>query len=130
MVRRLSEGTARLRQESQGGVQAVPALVEVVARLADRPESSQRARLVDAKGIGQPSVFDGTESKCREWAAKFESFVIGVYGERFLQVLEWSIDRHETIDRGAWQQAYGRRPTTRSRTSTRWSRSCTRPSSS
>ena len=106
-VTRLSEDSARLRQEALGGVQAIPALVEAMARLADRSESSQRARLVDTKGIGKPSVFDGTESKYREWAAKFESFVIGVYGERFRQVLEWSIDRHETIDRGAWQQAYG-----------------------
>ena len=106
-VTRLSEDNARPRQETQGGAQALPAIAEALARLADRPESSQRARLVDTKGIGKPSVFDGTESKYREWAAKFESFVIGVYGERFRQVLEWSIDRHETIDRGAWQRAYG-----------------------
>ncbi|CAK0872909.1 unnamed protein product [Prorocentrum cordatum] len=106
-VRRLSEDNVCLRLEAQGGIQAIPALVDAVARLADRPDSSQPARLVDTEGVGKPSVFDGAETKYREWTAKFESFVVGVYGERFRQVLEWSIDRNEAIDRGMWQQAYG-----------------------
>ncbi|CAK0837809.1 unnamed protein product, partial [Prorocentrum cordatum] len=104
-VQRLSEENARLQREQQGGLQAIPALVDAVARLTGRPEQFQR--LVDTKGIGKPSLFDGSESKYREWAAKFESFVVGVFGEQFRAVLEWSVERHDSIDRGLWQAAFG-----------------------
>ena len=73
-VRVLAEDNARLRQEAQGGIQAIPALVHAVTRLTAQPTA--RPGLVDTKGIGKPTVSDGTESKYREWAAKFESFVV------------------------------------------------------
>ncbi|CAK0906615.1 unnamed protein product, partial [Prorocentrum cordatum] len=104
-VQRLSEENARLQREQQGGLQAIPALVDAVTRLTGRPDQFQR--LVDTKGIGKPSVFDGSEAKYREWAAKFESFVVGVFGEQFRAVLEWSVERHDSIDRGLWQAAFG-----------------------
>ncbi|CAK0875118.1 unnamed protein product [Prorocentrum cordatum] len=104
-VQRLSEESARLQREQQGGLQAIPALVDAVTRLTGRPDQFQR--LVDTKGIGKPSVFDGSEVKYREWAAKFESFVVGVFGEQFRAVLEWSVERQDSIDRGLWQAAFG-----------------------
>ena len=85
------------------GVGAIPALVQAVNRFVDRPE--QHSRLVDNKGIGKPTTFDGTESKYREWSAKFESFVVGVYGEDFMRVLEWAVERQTTVERGHWQTA-------------------------
>ncbi|CAK0860922.1 unnamed protein product [Prorocentrum cordatum] len=83
-VQRLSEENARLQREQQGGLQAIPALVDAVTRLTGRPDQFQR--LVDTKGIGKPSVFDGSEAKA---------------------VLEWSVERHDSIDRGLWQAAFG-----------------------
>ena len=80
-VMQLTVDNQRMIAQSQGGLGAIPALVQAVNRFIDRPE--QHNRLADNKGIGKPSTFDGTESKYREWSAKFESFVVGVYGEDF-----------------------------------------------
>ena len=96
-VMQLTVDNQRMIAQSQGGLGAIPALVQAANRFIDRPE--QHNRLVDNKGIGKPTTFDGTESKYREWSAKFESFVVGVYGEDFRRVLEWAVERQATIER-------------------------------
>eukprot|EP00959_Pyramimonas_sp_CCMP1952_P452226 9466207-Pyramimonas_sp.AAC.2 len=86
---------ARLWLEARGGVQAIPALVQAVTQLTAQP--SARPTLVDNKGIGKPTAFDGAESKYREWAAKFESFVVGVrmgpgsHGHHAGRALAWCL---------------------------------------
>ena len=77
-VRRLSEDNARLRQEAQGGVQAIPALVEAVASFADRPESSQRARLVDANRRVKVGVRNRVFAMGAEWPM-YDQYIVDVY---------------------------------------------------
>ena len=90
-VRRFGEDNVRLRAHTETGLGALPALAQAMNKLIENPEPT--SRLVDNKGIGKPTSFDGTESKLREWAAKFESFVVGVYGEDFRRVMEWRLRR-------------------------------------
>ena len=90
-VRRFGEDNVRLRAHTETGLGALPALAQVMNMLIEKPEPT--SRLVDNKGIGKPTSLDGTESKLRDWAAKFESFVVGVYGEDFRRVMEWRLRR-------------------------------------
>ena len=53
-----------------------------VALQAARGEPRQHARrhgLVDTKGVGRPSTFDGTQTKWSAWAFKVENFIASVY---------------------------------------------------
>ena len=106
-VARITEDNRLLRERSDGGIGSIPALVQAVADLAaKKPESTNK--LVDNKGIGKPSSFDGSESKYREWSTKFEAFVVSVFGEDFRPVLEWTVERQDIVDREAWTDAFGR----------------------
>ena len=102
----LEAENARLRAANGEGVAAIPALVEAVTRMTGRGFGSQGA-LVDTRGIGKPSVFDGSENKYREWAAKFESFVVSVFGEPFRRVLEWAAEHDAPVGATDWTAAFG-----------------------
>ena len=104
-VARLAEDNRTLRERTEGGIGAIPALAQAVAQLAIKPEGLNK--LVDNKGIGKPSNFDGSESKYREWSTKFEAFVVSVFGEDFRPVLEWAVERQDAVDRAAWRDAFG-----------------------
>ena len=65
-VGRLADENRILKERTEGGIGAIPALAQAVAQLAIRPEGLNK--LVDNTGIGKPSSFDGTESKYREWS--------------------------------------------------------------
>ena len=42
-------------------------------------------------------------AKYRAWTAKFESFVVGVYGMDFRGELEWEVEREDTVKLSQWQ---------------------------
>eukprot|EP00971_Amphidinium_carterae_P035239 693598-Amphidinium_carterae.2 len=89
-VQQVEAENARLRTD---GIGALPHLVQVLsAQTRDRLPS-----LVDTKGIGKPASFSGKEDKWREWSVKFESFVVGVYGEEIMSVLLWASEQETEI---------------------------------
>eukprot|EP00971_Amphidinium_carterae_P271703 5391482-Amphidinium_carterae.1 len=53
--------------------------------------SDRLPSLVGSKGIGEPATF------WREWLVKFESFVVGVYGEDMRVALAWASAREVDI---------------------------------
>ena len=59
-VGRLAEDNRRLQAQAEGGLGAIPALVQAVTKLA-AGRTDNKNRLVDNKGIGKPSSFDGSE---------------------------------------------------------------------
>ena len=105
-VSRLADDNRRLREATEGGIGAIPALVQAVTKLSTTRSDSNR--LVDNKGIGKPTSFDGQEQKYREWSSKFEAFVVSVFGEVFRRVLEWAVERQDPIDKTAWTDAFGK----------------------
>ena len=42
-------------------------------------------------------------AKYRAWTAKFESFVVGVFGKDFRGELEWEVEREDTVKLSQWQ---------------------------
>ena len=104
-VARLAADNQQLRQATEGGIGAIPALVQAVTKLVTKPDHAPR--LVDNKGIGKPTSFDGPEHKFREWSTKVEAFVVSIFGEDFRRVLEWAVERQDPIDRSAWTDAFG-----------------------
>eukprot|EP00971_Amphidinium_carterae_P235953 4682618-Amphidinium_carterae.2 len=73
-VQQVEAENTRLRTDGLG---ALPQLVQALQQRGGNLPS-----LVDTKGIGKPTTFSGKEEEWREWPVKFESFVVGVYGDR------------------------------------------------
>ena len=70
-----------------------------VALQAARGEPRQHARrhgLVDTKGVGRPSTFDGTQTKWSAWAFRVENFIASVYVNG-REALDWAGTREKMI---------------------------------
>eukprot|EP00971_Amphidinium_carterae_P328618 6460589-Amphidinium_carterae.1 len=92
MVQQLAQQVQQLTLENQrlqqGGLAAIPQLLQAVQAQLQAQQVRHPAVLVDVKGIGKPTVFAGGqegEQVWREWSTKMESFIVGVFGERFRQ---------------------------------------------
>ena len=57
----LQTANAALRAQAEGGLGAIPALVQAVNKFVERPEAPAHRSFVETKRIGKPSTFDGTE---------------------------------------------------------------------
>eukprot|EP00971_Amphidinium_carterae_P292148 5799547-Amphidinium_carterae.2 len=91
----------RLQREGLG---ALPQLVQVL-----QAQSKERSfvSLVDVKGLGKPSGFNGKEESWREWSLKFASFVAGAFGEDFRKVLTWAAESPQEIAETDWVREFG-----------------------
>ena len=89
----------------QGGLnQLAQAQTQLLQALGGRKE--QRQTLVDTKGLGKPSSFDGTEEKFLPWKTRTENFITGVYPD-IAQALEWAEEQTAPIDSVDVAAAFG-----------------------
>ena len=89
----------------QGGLnQLAQAQTQLLQALGERRE--QRQSLVDTKGLGKPSSFDGTEEKFLPWKRRTENFVMGVYPD-IAPALEWAEEQTAPIDSVDVAAAFG-----------------------
>ena len=80
----------------QGGLnQSAQAQTQLLQVLGERRE--QRQTLVDTRGLGKPSSFDGTEEKFLPWKTRTDHFIIGVYPD-IAPALEWAEEQTAPID--------------------------------
>ena len=93
-----------LKQTLEGGLAALPALVEVIKA---QKEPKSQAQLIDQRGLGKPFVFTEKEDKFPAWVRKTENFVISVFGEEFRQVLQWAMECDGPIDESDWDVEFG-----------------------
>eukprot|EP00971_Amphidinium_carterae_P221339 4394056-Amphidinium_carterae.2 len=76
-------------------------------RLSQTDARDRLPFLVDTKSIGKPSTFSGKEDEWREWSVKFESFVVGVYGEEMRAVLLWATEQETELTEADVNQRFG-----------------------
>ena len=89
----------------QGGLnQLAQAQTQLLQVLGERRE--QRQTLVDTKGLGKPSSFDGAEEKFLPWKTRTENFIIGVYPD-IAPALEWAEEQTAPIDSVDVAAAFG-----------------------
>jgi hypothetical protein len=81
--------------QTQGLNQLANAQTQLLQALGERRE--HRQTLVDTKGLGKPSSFDGTEEKFLPWKTRTENFVIGVYPD-IASALEWAEEQTAPIE--------------------------------
>eukprot|EP00971_Amphidinium_carterae_P275776 5472193-Amphidinium_carterae.1 len=109
------EQVQRLQQENQQlhqyGFAALPGPVQTLQAQTQASQAQHRTpTLVDVKGIGKPTSFAGGaegEQMWREWSTKLESFIIGVYGERFRAVLAWAAESAVELSQQNWEGRFG-----------------------
>ena len=74
-------------------------LVTLQAARGDHQSHTRRHGLVDTKGVGRPTTFDGTQAKWSAWAFKVENFIASVYVNG-REALQWAGTREKTIADG------------------------------
>lgn len=57
----------------------IPALIEAMERVTSKRVGGQARTLIDARGLGWPASFAGTETHCLSWRHKFDHVVSAVH---------------------------------------------------
>ena len=77
------------------------------SREATATVGSKRQSLIDSKGLGRPTVYDGTvEVKAIPWLKKVKNFFVGVYPEMRLP-MEWAAENLKELTKEMVDAAYG-----------------------
>ena len=112
-VQRLETENTQLQQavlaqpvQQKAQAEALQSLVREVQKMSTTSRSS-REMLMDVKGIGRPTTFSNEEHKYTAWARKTENYIVGVFGEEFRQVLEWTLGCETTITTDMVDETYG-----------------------
>jgi hypothetical protein len=92
------------RRDSLAAFAKLPEILEKLTGDRNKPRS-----LMDNKGLGKPYVLgsDDAEGKFRMWAIKVEDFVIGNFGEKFREAMQWAAEFEGSIDELSIDTAYG-----------------------
>ena len=104
-----SEAQAQAGSPTAGGyggygdvLDALRNLPEALSKL-NKPKS-----LIDSRGLGKPQVLgDDAEAKFRLWSVKLEDYVVGVFGGKTREALEWAATMDVEITEKDIRESYG-----------------------
>ena len=88
--------------------QAVADQTRALTEAMERSRQSNRASLIDSRGLGKPKEFDGKSDgeEWLPWKLKTENYFFGVFPE-LKSVMRWAEERIGAIDAEALQSAFG-----------------------
>jgi len=106
--------TATAQQQAMQQGQSQAAIMELVNIMRQKEQretaaasGSKRHCLIDSKGLGKPSNFDGVqEEKAIPWLKKVRNFYTGVYPE-MAAAMDWATEREKEIPWDVVDAAYG-----------------------
>ena len=81
-------------QVQQQILQQQAALLTQLTTAATTRETRQRPMLVDTKGLGKPSNFQGNEEKFLPWKIRMENYIVNVFPD-MAPVLTWAEEHEE-----------------------------------
>ena len=99
----------QLRAREQSGLGALPDLVRVLKESSGKQlaESARASRqLVDVRGLGKPTTFNGREEDYQSWSTRVTSYVNAVYAG-LEEVLEWACEQEDHIQEHDVQAQFG-----------------------
>ena len=99
--------TATLHTRMQDNAEAMPRiLTELTAAVISQKSSGKEHSLMD-KAAGKPIPFDEKEEKFPGWRRRFENYIVGSYGEKFREVLNWATESEAAIESVTWDVEFG-----------------------